>query len=214
MYNGDFEHGFHLDQYIEKLLAENFNVHTDGVFVDVGAYHPTYLSNSYYFEKEKNFNVLCIEANPIMAARLRAERKNVFEFAASNKSGETVQFQVVQGHPDPTHYAGSGMHTFEGVRGKTTPTTATKIDNITVTTRTLNDILEEAGVSEVDAISIDVEGHEISVLNGLNFDKYKPKVLCVENYFNEAWLSQYLADKGYTFVHRLHCDDFFVRKVT
>ena len=78
---GDLDKGYHLDQYIEKLLLEKFGVDRGGVFVDVGAYHPTILSNSYYFEKNKNFNVICVEANPIMAKLLRAQRKHVFEFA-------------------------------------------------------------------------------------------------------------------------------------
>jgi FkbM family methyltransferase len=211
MYNGDLDKGYHLDQYIEKLLKDEFGVDRDGTFVDIGAYHPTILSNSHYFEKVKNFKVLCVEANPVMADLLRQHRDHVFECAASDKSGETVAFQVVTGPWDPHGYAGSGMHTYEGVRGQTTPKNASKIENISVTTRTLNDILEESGVSQIDAMSIDVEGHELNVLNGLDFDKYKPKVCCIENYFSDIWLDEYMNLKGYKKVNRLHVDDFFIR---
>lgn len=75
MYNGDKDNEVYLDQYIEKLLLEKFNIDMGGVFIDVGAYHPTYLSNSYYFEENKNFTVICVEANPIMAALLEHYEK-------------------------------------------------------------------------------------------------------------------------------------------
>lgn len=107
MYNGDNDNGLYLDQYIEQLLLEKFNIDKDGVFVDVGAYHPTYLSNSYYFEQNKNFTVICVEANPIMAELLRTVRKNVVESAASDKSGDIVDFQVVSGQWDNHGFGGS-----------------------------------------------------------------------------------------------------------
>jgi FkbM family methyltransferase len=210
MYNGDKDNGLHLDQYIEKLLLDKFSIDRNGVFVDVGAYHPIYLSNSFYFEN-KNFTVICVEANPRMAALLRTLRKNVIEAAASDKSGDIVDFQIVNGRWDEFGYGGSGMHTYEGIRGQTTPNNASKIENIKVITKTLNDILLDMGILEIDALSIDVEGHELNVLNGLDLEKHKPKVCCIENYFKDEWLNKYMSERGYRFEKRLHVDDFFVR---
>jgi len=213
MYNGDEDgdRGYFLDQYIEKLLLDKFGIDRDGVFIDVGAYHPIYLNNSYYFETNKNFTVICVEANPIMAKLLRTLRKNVVEAACSDKSGEIVDFQVVSGQWDTYGYGGSGMHTYEGVRADTTKNTALKIEDIKVVTKTLNDILLDNNISGIDALSIDVEGHELNVLNGLDFSKYKPKVCCIENYFQDKWLIEYMYERGYVYDKRLHVDDFFIR---
>lgn len=207
----DVEHQYHLDQYIEKLLLEHFGIDRDGVFVDVGAYHPTYLSNSYYFEKDKGFKVICIEPNPAMVRELDAKRSHVYSYAVSDEN-ETVDFQVVQGDWDSFGYAGSGLHTFEGERGKTTAVNAHSIKHIKVLARTLNYILNLAQVDQIDAISIDTEGHEKAVLDGLDFEKYAPKVCCIENYFEDSWLYEYMEKKGYTFVKRLSVDDFFIKK--
>lgn len=210
-YFSDFDKGYYLDQYIEKLLLENFNIDRDGVFIDVGAYHPTILSNSYYFEQTKNFKVICVEPTPIMFEELKKLRKNVYNYAVSDKNEDDIDFQVVKGNWDAFGYAGSGLHTYEGVRKETTLVNAEHIENIKIKTRTLNYILNESQIDSIDAMSIDTEGHELNVLNGLDFNKYVPKVLCIENYFKEEWLLNYMKEKGYEFVNRLHVDDFFVK---
>lgn len=51
-----------------------------------------------------------------------------------------------------------------------------------IRSRKLDSILAETQFSktEIDVLSIDVEGHELPVLESLNFETYKPKVLVVE----------------------------------
>lgn len=208
-YHGDFDQGVYLDQAIENLLLHRFGIDRHGTFVDVGAYDPVHLSNSYYFETEKDFLVICVEANPIMAERLRRKRKVVIEAAAANECSPRAPFQIVLGHPRETDFAGSGMHTYEGVRSETTTKTAKAIFDIRVAAITLDAILESCGVKEIDVLSIDVEGHEKQVLEGFTLERYKPKVLCIENYFQETWLAAALP--GYEFTMRLHYDDFFAR---
>jgi FkbM family methyltransferase len=208
-YNGDLDKGYYLDQFIEKLLLERFGVDRGGVFLDVGAYHPRVLSNSFYFEKEKDFKVICIEANPRMAELLRASRQNVFECAAWEKAGETLEFQVVEGPWDPYGFGGSCLWWGDKHPGLK--------EKIKVTTRTINDILEEAGVDHVDAVSMDIEGAEKYALKGFDFDKYKPRVLCIERHQTSEDqgihydLEKFMKDRGYEFVDRLHVDDFYIR---
>jgi FkbM family methyltransferase len=213
MYNGDLDKGYHLDQYIEKLLHEHFGIDKNGVFLDVGAYHPTIISNSYYFESEKNFKVICVEANPIMVELLKQHRKHVYAYAAHDTSNIEVEIRIVKSPYDLYQYP-YGMAAATGLHAKETNHAG---EDVKVMAKTLNDILSEAGVEGVDALSIDIEGHELPALNGLDFDKYKPKVCCIERnpqpldspfYFD---LEKYMADRGYKFVERLHVDDFFIR---
>jgi hypothetical protein len=49
-----------------------------------------------------------------------------------------------------------------------------------IPTRTLTSILDEVQPPEIDFLSLDVEGYEINVLKGIDFEKYKPKVIVVE----------------------------------
>lgn len=207
--DGDEKQPFLLDEYIEKLLWENFQIDRDGIFLDVGAYHPSILSNSYYFEKEKNFQVICVEANPMMAELLRQERKHVFECAAWNQSGETLDFQIVKGPFDPYGFGGSQLWW-----GSEHPYS---IERIQVKTRTLNEILEESQIDHLDVLSMDIEGAEKFALEGLDFEKYKPKVLCIERHLLTTDmpfyydLEDFATRNGYKFMNRLHMDDFYIR---
>ena len=46
---------------------------------------------------------------------------------------------------------------------------------------TLNKVLKQLKVEdEFELLNIDVEGHEYEVLKGLNFKKFKPKIITVE----------------------------------
>ncbi len=46
-------------------------------------------------------------------------------------------------------------------------------------------------------MSIDVEGGELNVLKGLNLIKYRPTIICVENFFNRQDVYDYLINNNY-----------------
>ena len=77
-------------------------------------------------------------------------------------------------------------------------------------------------------LSIDVEGHELQVLKGFDFNKYKPDVIVVEfldlsskklevknlnieNLFKTE-LYQYLTTKNYILVNYIYSDLIFINK--
>ena len=49
-----------------------------------------------------------------------------------------------------------------------------------VSANTLQSILDDQKITEVDFFSLDVEGYEVEVLKGLNFSLIKPKVILIE----------------------------------
>ncbi|MEO6221280.1 MAG: FkbM family methyltransferase, partial [Ginsengibacter sp.] len=64
----------------------------------------------------------------------------------------------------------------------------------------LENILDELKIKEIDFISVDTEGTEVDVLEGLNLDKYRPRFILAEyNTSSRAndKLSPYLIGKGY-----------------
>ncbi len=77
--------------------------------------------------------------------------------------------------------------------------------------------MKEQKVSHVDAAFIDVEGYEMNVLKGIDFQKLDITCLCIENdqegrLFPDMELRQYLIDRGYRLVARLSIDDVFVKE--
>ena len=73
---------------------------------------------------------------------------------------------------------------------------AKEIKNIK--TNTINNIIENSVYknNEIDFVSIDVEGHELNVLKGINFKKYKPNLVVIEfiNYKNKEFYEQEIQD--------------------
>ena len=49
-----------------------------------------------------------------------------------------------------------------------------------VETETLNDILTDNLINKIDYLNIDVEGHEIDVLNGFDINRFSPEIVSIE----------------------------------
>ncbi len=55
------------------------------------------------------------------------------------------------------------------------------VKTASVRTKTLTDILDDNSCSgDFDFLNVDCEGHDLAVLRGLDFERYCPKVICVE----------------------------------
>ena len=81
-------------------------------------------------------------------------------------------------------------------------------------------------LEEIDYMNIDVEGHEMSILNSFDIDKYKPSVISVEfidfkmkklelKYNNierviDSNLYKFLTNQNYNFINWSHSDLIFV----
>ena len=59
----------------DKWVNDTLKGKTNGFFIELGACDGLYLSNTLYFEKEKNWNGICIEPNSSYFSRLCKNRK-------------------------------------------------------------------------------------------------------------------------------------------
>ena len=67
---------------------------------------------------------------------------------------------------------------------------------------------------KIDFLNIDVEGDEIKVLKSLNFEKYKPKLICIEiheKFFKRNKVYKYLINKKYKIVWNIEYSFIFKR---
>ena len=98
-----------------------------------------------------------------------------------------------------------------------------------IETDTLNNVINRSklGIKRIDLLSIDVEGNELNVLKGLNFKKYKPKVVILE-YINplikefyehkienimKSELYKFMKKKKYKLVNWIHDDLIFIYEI-
>ena len=165
----------------DRLLAQVFAGMDDGLCVEVGANDGINDSNTLYFE-QLGWGCILVEPNPDLCSQIRRHRNGrLFECAVSSRGGSAV-LNIAEG-PARAH----------GVSALGEPSSASRriasfgFDSrpVRVVTRTLDDILQEANIDKpLRLVSIDVEGHELDVLQAFSLDKWRPTIVLVEDNSN------------------------------
>lgn len=205
-----------------------------GICVDVGAYDPFWISNSWIFE-QAGWDTYCIEPNPNCIPKLKQYRKNVLQYACGSENKDDADFFIFRvqyagpqyDNPPENWYgeaAGSGLinHCKDDISGEFHSTILKEIVKVKV--RTLDWIMEnEIKQDHIDYLSIDVERNEMEVLRGINLDRWKPKVIIIESLYNldnygvvdagveDPIQSSWLGKFGYKFIHRIPVNDIYIR---
>jgi FkbM family methyltransferase len=80
----------------------------------------------------------------------------------------------------------------------------TKVD-----VRKLDTILAAIGVEEISFLSVDVEGWELEVMLGFSVQKYRPKVILLENFLHAPEYVEFMTRLGYPLVGRIEYNYLF-----
>jgi FkbM family methyltransferase len=206
-FHGEIQQGHSVDEVLSAYFPTGYK----GVFFDVGAYEPINMSNSYHFEMN-NWDVYCFEANSLLIDELKTKRKNVYNYAISNENLDKVEFNVVKGlWGGGSLMAGLSAINLDPDYMNIFHTGIKEIIKIEVPQKTLNSIIESeiSELTHIDIMSIDVEGGELNVLKGLNLDKYKPKILVIENIFNKTDIYDYLKQFNYTLDKQIDYNQYY-----
>jgi FkbM family methyltransferase len=190
----------------DRILALIFTHR--GACVEVGANNGVDGSTTLFFE-QKGWECVLIEPNPTLCRELRANRAaQVFECAASGSDGVST-LQVAVG-ADLAHQVSALGDAESAARILTQHGFATRA--IDVPTRRLDDILEEARLRlPIDFISIDVEGHELQLLDGFSPERWRPRILIIEDN-SSRWrseVSRRMRDSGYVRFRRTGVNDWY-----
>jgi FkbM family methyltransferase len=197
----------------DRSLDEVFGARTHGYCVEVGAHDGVTGSATYAFER-KGWDCLLIEPVPECAAEIKRRRNcQVVTCAASARDGEAT-FLVAKNVEEMSTLDASPEHRewIERAGGR--------IEEITVRTRPLDDILSDAGFPEVQFITIDVEGHELDVLKGFSLEVYRPRIVIAENNSlnpdnwprRDSAVTAYLADRGFVHFRRSGVNEWYARE--
>ncbi len=156
-----------IQQLLTVLGLKNFR------YLDVGAHHPSFLSNTYFFYLQGASGV-CVEPDPSLFqefAKLRP--RDVHLNCGVGADSGFADFFVMStptlntfSSEEATRYAASGNHFV----------TAKKQIEI----QAINCIIENNFMCCPNLVSLDIEGWDLIVLNSLDFDRYRPEVFCIE----------------------------------
>ena len=150
-----------------------------GYFVEFGATNGVTLSNSYLLEKSFGWNGILAEPARCWHAELRANRNCKIETnCVWGKSSERLEFNEVSAQELST------INVFSESDGRSLER---KNGNVyLVETISLNELLEKHGAPhEIDYLSIDTEGSELTILSNFDFSKYKIHIITVEHNFTK-----------------------------
>jgi FkbM family methyltransferase len=178
-------------EYFDKLLDKLFNQKECGFYIELGGNDGLTQSNTAFFEFYRNWKGILIEPS-LKGYNLCVEnRPNSIcvnkGCVSNNYTGNTAKGNFGNN---------SLMASIDGKRQK-------GFDNssIEIQVSTLEKILDEVNVKNIDLLTLDVEGYELEVLQGLNFNKYRPTYLLIEIYINQANdIHNYLTENNYKLI--------------
>jgi FkbM family methyltransferase len=183
-------------------------------YLDVGACDPVHLSNTYLFYARGCRGVL-VEPNPKKRAALVAGRpRDTVLSVGVGPRGESLDFYVIGGE------GGLGLDTFdremaEGYTRKLGPWAAVH-HVVKVPLVPINEVIERHFRVAPDFLSVDTEGMDLAILRSLDFDRFRPAVVCAETLVFgtdrvETKILDLMVAKGYevrggTFVNTIFVD--------
>lgn len=191
----------------DRWVATVFEGRKGGYFLDFGAFDGKDMSNTLYLERELGWRGICVEPNPTYYPTLCAERVAICVNSALWSRSREVLSMV------DAHGLSSFAHLKDGDSNASVRNRATQ-RVIEVETISPTDLLDRfSAPSEIDYMSLDVEGSEYDILTGIDFSRYTIKLMTVEHDCSterQAKVRAYLARFGYAGL-QMGYDDFFYR---
>ena len=157
----------------EDLIIQNYlkNIN-NGFYVDAGCYHPLHLSNTYLLHK-RNWSGINIDISQFsidLFNFLRPNDLNIYSAVSNTDKDVTIYFQKKISQLN-TIYKEISKKRMQG-----------KIQEKNIKSQKLNTILNKSKFinRKIDFLNIDLEGADYEALQSLDFNIYRPKVICVE----------------------------------
>jgi FkbM family methyltransferase len=163
------------------LLRRVFDGQADGFYVDIGANDPIENSVTRLFSIA-GWRGVNVEPVPSAFERLRADRpRDVnLNLGLSDRTGRMTLY----GMPGIEAYS-SIPETF--INSPYFPTDPDAIIAHDIPVITLRDLCEQHVDRPIDFLKIDVDGHELEVIAGGDWSRWRPRVVLVEDHGTHLW---------------------------
>ncbi len=193
----------HFGEFGEDIFINRIFKNTkSGKYIDVGCYHPFKgsLTAQLY---NKNWNGINIDLS----------KTSIDLFNISRKKDINLNIAVTSFDGETFYYENSPINQQNSLIKSNEHQSKVKIKCLK-----LNSILEQNNIDSFDYLNIDVEGSEMEVIKGIDFNKFNPRLITIEN--NDLLLEDYfksevynfLIKNGYTLINKIGVTNFFINK--
>jgi FkbM family methyltransferase len=179
----------------DLVLARLFEHQATGIYVDVGAHHPVRFSNTYLLHR-RGWRGVNIDAAPGSMAAFEHMRPDDINLEVGITAREETRAFHVFDEP--------ALNTFDSERARSLDRPPYKIVNVCdVRCAPLSNILREHAIGVIDLLSIDAEGFDFEVLQTVDWEVARPKVVITEHFSRDlaelfdSELHVYMTARGY-----------------
>lgn len=195
---------FYAEYDTDKIIRETYfpDYSYSGIVIEVGGGTPEFLSMSRHF-KLNNWRAIIVEPNPLFVNLHKDIGNEVYQYACSNADKDDVDFTVVSINENKKENSSVVTdHSFSALEIKQSYVdihkdflNSLRKYTIKVNVRKMDTILDIINVDKIDILSVDVEGWELEVMEGLS--KLKPKVVVLENVLHDESYNIFMENYGY-----------------
>jgi FkbM family methyltransferase len=168
-------------------------------YVEIGANDGVHMSNTWFFDQFLGWSGLCVEANPVVYQRLTRNRPNctnvnslvsmnatTVPFISFYRDGEKADpardWETGLSGVEGSEFAGNHeISSLERARQFAARTPGLKVRRDVLPVTPFARLFELHGLTSVDFLSLDVEGHELEVLQSIDFDRVHIRVIVTES---------------------------------
>jgi FkbM family methyltransferase len=160
------------EDLIVKFIFETLKIDFP-TYLDIGAHHPCYLSNTYSFYKNGCTGV-CIEPDPYLFKEFKRRKRDVcLNVGIAEIPVECAKFYIMS-VPTLNTFSREEALRYESYKN------VKIIDTINISLQNINNIIENHFTACPNFISIDVEGYDLEILKSIDFNKWRPEVFIIE----------------------------------
>lgn len=168
----------------DQFIAEYFKKKADGIYLDIGCFHPFMYSNTCLLHK-KGWQGINIDINPTSIDLFNIARPKDTNLCTTINETKKV-FDVY--YDDPFSPINSlDKKFYDNLKIKSSQNSK----KLTIESKSIKEILEISKINRnIDFINIDVEGMDYKILKNIDLNRLKPSLISIETHNVEGLKSR------------------------